>query len=102
MSEERRPDPGRRTAREKGVGFAYLIFITGGLILLLAVSGVIDRDEPEPGECAPGYSKCLDPRAADYDCEGEGDGPRHISGPIVVEGADPFDLDPDGDGFACV
>lgn len=71
------------------------------LLLALPVAGVISRDEPDPDECVPSYSKCLDPNASDYDCEGEGDGPRYTTGPIVVTGEDPFDLDPDDDGYGC-
>jgi hypothetical protein len=99
--EERRARLRERSGREKGLGFAYLILIMGALLLALPLSGVISRDEPDPSECAAGYSKCLDPAAEDYDCEGEGDGPRRVSGPIVVTGSDRFDLDPDDDGFAC-
>ena len=104
--DEGRSDPKRRTAREKGLGFAYLILVGGALLLALPLTGILERDEPDPDECVPGYAKCLDPAAADYDCETdgdrEGDGGRSVSGPIVVTGGDPFELDPDGDGFACV
>jgi hypothetical protein len=101
--QERRAERARQaTALEKGIGFASLILIVGALLLLLPLSGLIDRDEPGPGECVPSYSKCLDPEASDYDCEGEGNGPRYTTGPIVVTGEDPFGLDPDNDGFACV
>lgn len=71
------------------------------MLLLVALSGVVSHDEPDPSKCQPGYSKCLDPRARDYDCEGEGDGPRYTTGPIVITGDDRFRLDPDGDGFGC-
>jgi resuscitation-promoting factor RpfB len=71
------------------------------VLILIPLTGLVRRDEPDPHKCVPSYSKCLDPRARDYDCEGEGDGPRYTTGPIVVTGDDPFRLDPDGDGFAC-
>jgi resuscitation-promoting factor RpfB len=49
-----------------------------------------------------GYSVCLDPEATDYDCIGnDGDGPRYVSEPVGVTGADPFGLDRDGDGVGC-
>jgi hypothetical protein len=71
------------------------------VLILIPLTGLVRHDEPDPDKCVPSYSKCLDPRARDYDCEGEGDGPRYTTGPIVVTGDDPFRLDPDGDGFAC-
>lgn len=89
------------SGREKGIGLAYLVAILGALLLVLPVTGVVSRDEPDPDECLPDYSKCLDPDASDYDCEGQGDGPSYVTGPMVVTGDDPFGLDPDGNGFAC-
>ena len=58
--------------------------------------------EPEPAaDCHPDYGGCLDPNASDYDCEGgTGDGPKY-TGTVESKGADPFDLDRDGDGTAC-
>ena len=85
----------------RGIAFAYLIAITGAVLILIPLTGLVRHHEPNPDECKPGYSKCLDPGARDYDCEDEGDGPRYTTGPIVVTGDDPFRLDPDGDGFAC-
>jgi hypothetical protein len=56
----------------------------------------------EPAEsCHTSYDPCLDPSASDYDCEGgSGDGPNY-TGPVTVKGDDPYDLDRDGDGYAC-
>jgi hypothetical protein len=91
----------RSSSLEKGVGIAYLILITGALVLALPLTGVISYEEPGSDECVPGYSGCLERTARDYDCEGEGDGPEFVTGPIRVTGSDPFDLDPDDDGFGC-
>ena len=62
---------------------------------------------PRPGgppavssSCTPGYDPCIVP-GDDVDCEGTGDGPRHVRGPVYVEGDDPYGLDDDGDGVAC-
>jgi len=57
---------------------------------------------PEPvSQCDPSYSGCLKPDSPDYDCAGgSGDGPDY-TGPVRVVGDDPYDLDRDGDGFAC-
>jgi len=53
-----------------------------------------------PQNCTAGYDPCLAP-ASDYDCAGgSGDGPAY-TGYVVVTGADPYDLDADGDGVAC-
>jgi hypothetical protein len=60
-------------------------------------------EEPEQSaDCDPNYEgACLDPSSSDYDCEGgSGDGPDY-TGPVRVVGDDPFDLDRDGDGYAC-
>lgn len=52
--------------------------------------------------CHPSYAGvCLDPDAEDYDCEGGGDGPLFVRGPIRVIGDDEYDLDADGDGIGC-
>lgn len=52
-------------------------------------------------DCVAGYSACLDPSAADYDCAGgSGGGPKYTGG-TQVTGSDPFGLDRDGDGYAC-
>lgn len=98
--------PGRRTrrelsGREKGLGLAYLILLVGGALLALPLTGIVTLDKPDRADCVPDYSKCLDPAASDYDCQGDGDGPNLVSGPFVVTGDDPFDLDPDDNGFAC-
>jgi hypothetical protein len=62
-------------------------------------------DEPSAAtedDCDASYDgACLDPNASDYDCAGgSGDGPEY-TGPVQVVGDDHFDLDRDGDGYAC-
>jgi hypothetical protein len=54
------------------------------------------------GDCDPNYSgACLKPDSPDYDCEGgSGNGPDY-TGPVQVVGADPYDLDANGDGYGC-
>lgn len=58
--------------------------------------------EQQTRDCDPNYSgACLKPDSPDYDCAGgSGDGPDY-TGPVQVVGDDPYDLDRDGDGFAC-
>lgn len=58
--------------------------------------------EPEIADCHPSYEgACLDPSISDYDCAGgSGDGPAY-TGPVRVVGPDDYDLDRDGDGYAC-
>jgi hypothetical protein len=64
--------------------------------------GLPHRGGGRPGGCEPGYSKCLDRSAIDYDCRGnEGDGPKYVQGPIRVTGSDPFDLDSNRNGIGC-
>ncbi len=58
-------------------------------------------EEESNDNCTPGYSPCLPP-ASDYDCSGgSGNGPEYVYGSVEVEGADPYDLDRDGDGIGC-
>ncbi len=53
------------------------------------------------GGCDPNYRPCV-PVAADVDCAGgSGNGPEYVDGPVRIIGADPYDLDRDGDGVAC-
>jgi hypothetical protein len=61
-----------------------------------------EEAEQAASQCDPNYAgACLDPNSADYDCEGgSGDGPDY-TGTVRVVGADPYDLDRDGDGIAC-
>jgi hypothetical protein len=56
---------------------------------------------PTPPADCQGYSPCLTP-GADVDCAGgSGNGPRYVSGPVYVNGSDPYGLDTDGDGVGC-
>ncbi len=68
----------------------------------LAASEAEKQAEEAASQCDPNYAGvCLDPNSADYDCEGgSGDGPDY-TGPVRVVGADPYELDRDGDGIAC-
>jgi hypothetical protein len=51
-------------------------------------------------DCTPGYSPCL-PELSDYDCKGgQGNGPGY-TGPVRVFGVDKYELDRDGNGYAC-
>lgn len=55
----------------------------------------------QSSSCHPSYSPCV-PYASDVDCAGgSGNGPAYVSGPIKVIGPDVYDLDRDGDGWAC-
>jgi hypothetical protein len=53
--------------------------------------------------CHAGYTgACLKPDAVDYDCRGgNGDGPDFVGAPVRVTGSDPYELDGNGDGWAC-
>ncbi len=54
-----------------------------------------------PG-CDENYSgACVPVNEIDVDCEGTGDGPAWVSGPIQVNAWDHYALDADGDGVAC-
>ena len=70
-------------------------------VVRIVISNV--QRSPDAGatsDCTDGYSPCLPP-ASDYDCAGgSGDGPKY-TGPVRVNGSDPYDLDRDGDGKAC-
>jgi hypothetical protein len=67
-----------------------------------AVSLVVAKPAPQQpsGDCQ-GYSPCILP-GPDVDClGGTGDGPRFVSGPVQVNGSDPYGLDGDGNGVGC-
>jgi hypothetical protein len=67
----------------------------------LSLLGHPDLGAGARGNCTPGYSPCLAP-ASDYDCRGgTGNGPKY-TGPVRVTGADPYKLDRDGNGKACM
>ena len=81
---------------------SWLIALMAGVLAVAAAGcGETTSSSGEP-RCDPNYEgACLDPAAADYDCAGgSGDGPLY-TGPVRVVGTDRFDLDADGDGYAC-
>lgn len=83
------------------VAAIYLILITTS-----GCGGSVDSNESisptgTSNDCTPGYSPCLPPMS-DYDCKGgQGDGPGY-TGKVDVYGVDIYELDRDGDGFACI
>jgi hypothetical protein len=76
-----------------------------GLALTLAVGAVAvsgcASSVGATGSCDPSYrGACLDPNAADYDCDGgSGNGPLY-TGQVQVVGDD-YGLDRDGDRVGC-
>ncbi|BDZ64120.1 G5 domain-containing protein [Agromyces mangrovi Wang et al. 2018] len=58
---------------------------------------------PAPSnDCHPNYTGACVPIASDVDCAGgSGNGPAYVRGPVQVIGPDVYDLDRDGDGWAC-
>jgi hypothetical protein len=51
--------------------------------------------------CDPNYSGCV-PISRDVDCAGgQGDGPAYLDTAVRITGSDIYDLDRDGDGWAC-
>jgi hypothetical protein len=61
--------------------------------------------EPEPAQpsgCNPNYADACVPVSSDVDCAGgSGNGPAYFDGIARVVGSDIYQLDRDGDGFAC-
>jgi hypothetical protein len=52
--------------------------------------------------CDPNYSQACVPVDSDVDCAGgSGNGPSYFGGVAKVTGDDVYDLDRDGDGYAC-
>lgn len=68
----------------------------------LAAREAEEAAQAAAARCDPNYEgACLKPDSPDYDCAGgSGDGPDY-TGTVRVVGADPYDLDRDGDGIAC-
>lgn len=60
------------------------------------------KPSPKPANnCDPNYTGCV-PIASDVDCGGgSGNGPAYQYGAVQVIGIDIYDLDRDGDGWAC-
>lgn len=90
------PEPPRRR-RVMGIAAAVMAVVVGGLMWW----GFRDGEEAPPrqdyapvsSECHPNYSPCI-PMRDDLDCS-------EIRMAVTVTGADPYDLDRDGDGRAC-
>lgn len=56
----------------------------------------------QPAGCDSNYSEACVPVSSDVDCAwGSGDGPAYFDGVARVVGTDKYDLDRDGDGWAC-
>jgi hypothetical protein len=71
---------------------------------------VVAKPKPKPKKkpkksaatCDANYSQACVPIAGDVDCAGgSGNGPAYFSGIAKVIGSDIYDLDRDGDGYAC-
>lgn len=59
-------------------------------------------DAPARPSCDSNYAGGCVPIASDVDCGGgSGDGPAYVYGTVHVVGSDVYDLDRDGDGYAC-
>ena len=67
--------------------------------------GTYDAPPPPPAvssECDSNYADACVPIASDVDCAwGSGNGPAYFDGVARVVGVDIYDLDRNGDGFAC-
>ncbi|MCE0534389.1 hypothetical protein LWF15_02605 [Kineosporia rhizophila] len=59
-------------------------------------------DRATPWQCDPNYSVSCVPIASDVDClSAGGDGPAYLAAPARVIGRDIYNLDTNGDGWAC-
>lgn len=55
-----------------------------------------------PSGCDPNYAEACVPVSSDVDCAGgSGNGPAYFDGVARVVGSDVYELDRDGDGYAC-
>ncbi|MEV1332315.1 G5 domain-containing protein [Micromonospora costi] len=106
---------GKRVVRTKGVNgvrtLTYRVTVTDGVqtgkkliksvVTKQPVTQVVAVGTKPKSTCDPNYSGCV-PIASDVDCAGgSGNGPAYVSGPVRVIGSDIYDLDRDGDGYAC-
>jgi resuscitation-promoting factor RpfB len=72
-----------------------------GTAITVVVKAPSPPRDPTTSGCHSSYSGCV-PVASDVDCAGgSGDGPAYVSGPVYIQGSDPYGLDRDGDGVAC-
>jgi hypothetical protein len=69
----------------------------------VTVVGIYEPPPVEPAsDCDSNYADGCVPIASDVDCAwGTGNGPAYFDGVARVVGADVYDLDRDGDGYAC-
>jgi len=75
-----------------------------GLVSFFALAGSAHPPDRAGAQepCDPAYpGVCIRASEGDYDCEGAGDGPNFLVGPIEVRPPDPHGLDTDGDGTGC-
>jgi hypothetical protein len=72
------------------------------LVAVLAVLPAAPVAPATAAECDPNYDMACVPIADDVDCAGgNGNGPAYVQGPVRVIGKDIYELDRDGDGWAC-
>lgn len=68
----------------------------------MAIAVMLSIGAAHAQECHPSYEEVCVPIARDVDCAGgSGNGPAYVRGPVRVVGPDVYDLDRDGDGWAC-
>ena len=84
----------------KGMGRLLAVAV----VTLAAAPGAFAQNSQTPlgPECNRNYDWVCVPNARDVDCAGgNGNGPAYVEGPVHVIGSDPYELDRDGDGYAC-
>jgi hypothetical protein len=64
------------------------------------VVAIGSRAVEQRANCNANYSGCV-PIAVDVDCQGGGNGPVYVKGPVKVVGIDIYHLDLDGNGKGC-
>jgi serine/threonine protein kinase len=104
--------PGRAGSElPRGIATRRVWSVAGAVVVLMpmaayGLNSLGGRGNPNASlgaDCHPSYiGACLKPHSVDYDCKsGGGDGPDYISTTVKVVGRDVYQLDGDGDGFAC-
>ncbi len=91
-----------RGSRTRRAGLTVLVATALLGLGIAAAPAAPAKKAAQDAGCDPNYDQACVPIASDVDCAGgNGNGPAYVEGPVRVIGRDIYQLDRDGDGYAC-